>query len=312
MAVKDSSLPRARRIARFSLTTPDAHRLAAFYASAFDCRLLSSERIAGAGFEELMNVRGGAQCLTLSLGREIIELLEFDRHGRPHPEGVSPLNVAFQHFAIVVGDVRLALQRLEQTIGWTRISDGVPQQLPERSGGVTAFKFRDPDGHPLEFLAFPRGKAPMRWPVPAGNDLFFGVDHSAISVADTERSVAFYGGLGFRVASQALNHGIEQQRLDGIVDPHVEVTALAPGDETPHIELLCYRALSRPAQGIVRNNDAAATRLVIEMAHLPEPSNRLRERIVLDPDGHRLQLVPLHSVSAGAKKTSTVNSSSMS
>lgn len=36
-------------------------------------------------------------------------------------------------------------------------------RLPESSGGVTAFKFRDPDGHPLELLAFPDGKVPSRW-----------------------------------------------------------------------------------------------------------------------------------------------------
>lgn len=293
MAVSDTIRLRARGITRFGLTTPSADRLAAFYGSAFGCRLLSSERIEGAAFQTLMNVRGGARRLTLSLGREIIELLEFDHPGRPYPEDPSPLNVIFQHFAFVVSDVHRALQRLAQTVGWTPISEGGPQRLPQRSGGVTAFKFRDPDGHPLEFLEFPKDKVPAHWQAPAANDLFLGVDHSAISIADTRRSIAFYGDLGFRVASRALNHGIEQQRLDGIVDPHAEVTALAPDNETPHIELLCYRTHSRPPRDIVRNNDAAATRLVIEMDPRPEPpGNRLCERILLDLDGHRLQLVP--------------------
>jgi catechol 2,3-dioxygenase-like lactoylglutathione lyase family enzyme len=292
VAVSDTARPRARAITRFGLTTPNADRLAAFYGSAFGCRLLSSERIEGAGFQTLMNVQGGARRLTLSLGRENIELLEFDHPGRPYPEDPSPLNVIFQHFAIVVSDVHRALQRLAQTVGWTPISEGGPQQLPQRSGGVTAFKFRDPDGHPLEFLAFPQDKAPARWQAPAVNDLFLGIDHSAISIADTRRSTAFYGDLGFRVASQAFNHGVEQQRLDGIADPHAEVTALAANDETPHLELLCYRTHSRPPRDMVRNNDAAATRLVIEMDQWPEPpGNRLGEQIVLDLDGHRLQLI---------------------
>ncbi len=291
--MNDTAHPRARAITRFGLTTPNAGRLAAFYASAFGCRLLSSERIEGAGFRSLMNVRGGAQRLTLCLGRELIELLEFDHPGRRYPEDPSPLSVVFQHFAIVVSDVHRALERLARTAGWTPISDGGPQHLPQRSGGVAAFKFRDPDGHPLEFLAFPPDEVPAHWQAPAVNDPFLGIDHSAISIADTRRSVAFYGELGFRVTAQTLNHGVEQQRLDGIVDPHAEVTALAADSGTPHIELLCYRTQSRPPRDILANNDAAATRLVIEMEQWPDPpGNRPAERIVLDPDGHRLQLVP--------------------
>ncbi len=299
-----------RRIVRFGLTTPDARRLAGFYESAFDCRLLSAERAEGAGFETLMNVRGGALRLTLTLGRQSVELLEFDEPGRPYPLPLSPLNLMFQHFAIVVGDMPRALQRLACTVGWSAISTAGAQVLPQRSGGVTAFKFRDPDGHPLEFLAFPKDKTPARWRPYGGDDLFLGIDHSAISVGDTSRSIAFYGGLGFRVASQSLNYGIEQQNLDGIDDPRTEVSALAADEDTPHLELLCYRTDSRPPREIVRNNDAAAARLVIEMARAPGlPDDRGCERMVLDPDGHRLQL---YSVSAGAKKTSTVSSSSIS
>lgn len=313
MAVGGTTRLHARGIARFGLTTPDADRLAEFYGSAFGCRLLSSERVGGAAFEELMKVRGGARRQTLSLGREIIELLEFDEPGRRCPENLSALSVLFQHFAIVVSDMHQALQGLARAAGWTPLSEGGPQQLPQRSGGVTAFKFRDPDGHPLEFLAFPPDRVPVHWQTPAEDELFLGIDHSAISVADTHRSVAFYGGLGFEVAAQSLNYGVEQQRLDGIADPHVEVTALAAHNGTPHIELLRYRTHSRPAPEIVRNNDVAATRLVIEVAQPPRPADgSLREHIMPDLDGHRLQLVPVHSVSAGAKKTSTVNASSMS
>ncbi len=38
-----------------------------------------------------------------------------------------------------------------------------PERLPARSGGVSAFKFRDPDGHPLELLAFPPEAVPPIW-----------------------------------------------------------------------------------------------------------------------------------------------------
>ena len=37
-------------------------------------------------------------------------------------------------------------------------------RLPDNSGGVTAYKFRDHDGHPLELLEFPQGRIPSQRP----------------------------------------------------------------------------------------------------------------------------------------------------
>ena len=46
--------------------------------------------------------------------------------------------------------------------------------------------------------------------------MFLGIDHSAIAVSDSARSIAFYEALGLRVAARALNSGHEQARLDGV------------------------------------------------------------------------------------------------
>lgn len=278
----------ARRIARFGLTTPDAERLAAFYRAALGGRCVSSERLEGGAFRRLMGVSGGARRLCLELGTALVELLQFDQPGAAYPPDDSPVQVSFQHFALVVRDIRGALDRLSRASNWSAMSTHGPQHLPRRSGGVTAFKFRDPDGHPLEFLEFPAERMPAHW-ADCAHQGVLGIDHSAVSVADTARSVAFFRALGFEVASQTLNEGPGQARLDGLADARVEVTALVPVCETPHLELLCYRTRAPRPPLDLRSNDAAATRLLLEVG--AASSAPKGDALVLDPDGHRLQWI---------------------
>ena len=278
--------PMVQRLAGFGLTGRDARRLSEFYQAAFDCRLLNTERLEGAAFETLMAVRGGAQRITLSLGRQIIEILQFDTLGRPYLEPLSPLDNSFQHFALVVSDMDGAWRRLAALSGWTAMTTGGPQRLPPRSGNVQAFKFRDPEGHPLEFLEFPADSRPAYWSSQS-SDLFLGIDHSALSVADVEASMDFYRRLGLRVAARTLNHGPEQERLDGIPDPRVDVIALEPPTDTPHVELLHYRTTELRHPVTFHSNDLAATRLVMRTEHIDE---KTQGALLRDPDGHLIEL----------------------
>jgi catechol 2,3-dioxygenase-like lactoylglutathione lyase family enzyme len=224
-----------RRLASFGLTTRNAHELSLFYMRALDFRVFGAERRAGPDFERLMDVEGGASSISIALGDEIIELLQFDRPGRPYPDRAVSSDLYFQHFAIVVADIQLAYQRLLSAGGWTAISADGPQRLPVSSGGVTAFKFRDPDGHPLELLAFPDGQLPRHWQARSSGNLFLGIDHSAISVANSAASIAFYEALGLRVAARSLNRGPGQELLDAVLHAQVEVTALEPEQAAPHL-----------------------------------------------------------------------------
>ena len=277
------------RIARFSLTTAGVDRLGAFYERALGFRRLAFESYSGAEFENVMGVAGGASGLALGLGEQVVELLEFASPGRPYPRDAASSDISFQHLAIVVADMRAAYAKLLAVAGWSAITEGGPQRLPESSGGVTAFKFRDPDGHPLELLAFPPGRSPPPWREESGAGACLGIDHSAISVADSARSTAFYEALGFEVSSRSHNHGPEQARLDGLGAPDVEVTGLSPRQATPHIELLCYRSRARAESVRLRNNDIAAARLVLEAAALPPAGAGARvRRSLFDPDGHHL------------------------
>jgi catechol 2,3-dioxygenase-like lactoylglutathione lyase family enzyme len=183
----------------------------------------------------------------------------------------------------------LALAHLQSVTGWTPISNGGPQRLPQRSGGVTAFKFQDPDGHPLELLAFPERAVPPHWMDRSAFGIFLGIDHSAISVRDTAISMAFYQSLGFKVTAQTFNHGLEQADLDGVPGSQVEVTALCPATSTPHLELLCYRSAVRPPRQTLSSNDVAATRIALAADGLKNDVDSVQQ-LVVDPDGHHLLL----------------------
>jgi catechol 2,3-dioxygenase-like lactoylglutathione lyase family enzyme len=273
------------RIARFSLTTANAPALAAFYQDVFGCAWISTDRQDGTAFEEMMGVPGGASRIKLALGDEIIELIEFDQAGAPYPAAAAASDLCFQHFAIVVPDMARAWQRLCALKGWSAITTGAPQKLPVASGGVTAFKFRDPEGHPLEFLTFPREKTPAKWQCTAPNALCQGIDHSAISIANSDNSGQFYGALGFTKLTCTENQGDGQDALDGLEETHVEVTALQTVDPTPHIELLAYQDGTNRLHKSVEPHDIACTRLIFESADAQPQS-------LMDPDGHRMIIVP--------------------
>jgi catechol 2,3-dioxygenase-like lactoylglutathione lyase family enzyme len=225
----------------------------------------------GLGFTRAAPVRNrGEARLALRLGDERVDLVRPATPGAPYPPCVPGWSLQFQHFAIVVSDMRQAYARLQAQIGWTAISTDGPVRLPEASGGATAFKFRDPEGHPLELIAFLR--TGRRYA-----EVLIGIDHSAISVADTRRSTRFYEQLGLIHTGGSLNTGPEQARLDGISEPVVEVTALTPGDPGPHLELLCYRGSFTRAAHRPNPCDVAATRLIF---------GETATMMVYDPDDH--------------------------
>ena len=300
----------ARHLETISLTVSDIDRLVRFHANAFGAVMLDRTRVAGESFARLMGIRDAeATVATLAIGAERILLVAFDERGLPNPPDSRSNDLWFQHFAIVTADIEPAWARA-RAAGATPIGAAEPVTLPAASGGVRAIKFRDPDGHPLELLQFPAGAAPPRWATAAarGHDVL-GVDHSAIAVADTARSEAFYVGLlGLDVATSSRNVGTEQEALDGSFNAVVDVTGLDLGDASgPHVEFLCNRvpATGRPIAVTTRANDIAATRLVIAVDDLDAVVGKAieercrfvsrdivpqddgsRAAMLADPDGH--------------------------
>ena len=297
---------KALRLLRVGLTVADLPRVAAFYEEALGFVPVREPREAEADFMAALGL-GDARATVqrLRLGAQEIELAAFAPPGRPYPPGSTSYDLWFQHVAIVVGDMAAAHARVLAHGGATAITEGGPQRLPPASGGVTAWKFRDPEGHPLELIAFPPGGGPEVWRGIDRGALTVGLDHSAISVADAGRSAAFYEDvLGLRRASQQSNQGPEQEWLDAAPGDVVDVVALAPPDAaTPHVELLAYQTpQGRPIPPDTRANDVAASRLVFETDEIPTLAKALgiEDHLVgpgathllgRDPDGHLLLFV---------------------
>jgi catechol 2,3-dioxygenase-like lactoylglutathione lyase family enzyme len=208
----------------------------------------------------------------LHLGETTLEIARAPLGAAPAPHRLPGDNLAFQHFAIATPDIAAAYARLGAFTGWRPISRSGPQHLPQREGGAVAFKFFDPEGHPLELIAF-SGRAP-RPPY---------IDHSAISVSNAEASVAFYQALGFAFAAAQDNFGPEQDALDDIDGAWVRVISLH-GAKAPNIELLAYADPNRRASPS-SPGDILATRLVLAAPFAGAPA-----RLVEDPDGHLLQI----------------------
>jgi len=245
----------------------------------------------------------------LRLGRERIELLEFtDVAGRPYPPDSTSTDLWFQHMAIVVNDMTDAHQRVMTNRRFRPISRNGPVRLPENSGGVTAFKFRDHDGHPMELLAFPHGRVPPAWHNADGAGPFLGVDHTAIAVSDSAESTGFFGSVfGFGSGARTENRGHEQDALDNVDDVHVSVTRLAADLPAPRMELLHYHAgTRRPIPYDTASNDIVATHAVVRVGSLDATAAALARRgtplardhfmilrggrcaaLVSGPDGHR-------------------------
>jgi catechol 2,3-dioxygenase-like lactoylglutathione lyase family enzyme len=286
------------------LTVSDAERAIHFYSTVLGFELVSDVEVAGRPYEELQGLFGvRMRVVRMRLGEEAIELSEYlSPRGRPVPADSRSNDRWFQHVAIIVSDMDRAYAHLRRH-RVEHASSG-PQRLPDwnpTAGGIRAFYFRDPDGHPLEILQFPPGKGDPRWHRPADR-LFLGIDHTAIVVTDTEASLRFYRDrLGLRVVGESENHGPEQEHLNLVFGARLRITTLRAA-AGPGVELLEYLAPrdGRPIPADQRPSDLAhwQTRLAVPSlatpgtATLPDDTLGFRRgHLVRDPDGHALQLV---------------------
>ncbi len=294
-------------IRTIGVTVSSLDRTERFYRDALEFRTAGRKHMRDPSLNALFGLPDeGMDVLTMQLGDQQVEFTQFERPGRPYPKDSRSPDLWFQHFAIVVSDMDAAYARVRGA-GAEPISLDGPETLPERNGHVRAFKFRDPDGHPLELLWFPPGQGRAVWHRRTG--LFLGIDHSAIAIASTDTSLAFYKGvLGLSVTYGVTNEGGTQERLDGVAGAVVRITGLQPSmPEAPGIEFLDYRrpATGRPAPD-VHADDTAHAHLTLIVRDLPQvlasPGLRWLSRIsavaargvcsasIRDPDGHVLVL----------------------
>jgi catechol 2,3-dioxygenase-like lactoylglutathione lyase family enzyme len=233
---------RVTAVDSIGLTVSDLDRSVEFYSRVLHFRKVSEREFHGPDQEQLHGVFGlRARTARLQLGDEFLELTEFlTPQGRPAPQDSRSNDRWFQHVAIIVSDMDRAYQSLREN-KVQHVSPG-PQRLPDwnrNAGGIRAFYFRDPDGHPLEVLWFPEGKGDPKWRR-STDRLFLGIDHTAIVIKDTETSLRFYRDvLGMRVAGESENYGPEQERLNNVFGARLRITALR-AEAGPGIEFLEY------------------------------------------------------------------------
>jgi catechol 2,3-dioxygenase-like lactoylglutathione lyase family enzyme len=287
--VRDQAAGRARAVGAIGLTVSDLTRSVAFYRDVLGFEEEAQAEIAGAAFEESTGLPGArARVAVMRLGEERLELTEYGAPtGRPAPADGRSNDAWFQHVAIVTSDI-------EQGHLWllrhgARPVSPAPQRLPDwnpAAGGIKAFYFRDPDGHPLELIEFPADKGDARWRR-ASEGIFLGIDHTAIVVRDTATSLRFYrDALGLRVAGESLNWGPEQERLNDVPGARLRITALrAPAG--PGVELLEYLEprTGRPAPPDTAVNDLVHWHTTVLV------DGTARERLVRDPDQHVVRLI---------------------
>jgi len=267
---------RVSRLLRINRTVSDMAVAVAFYRDALDFRVVGQATLDGEAWSSLMGVaKGRGRSVTLRLGAQHMALVAFDPPGNPYPPRSGSTDLWFQHIAIAVSDMNAACARLRGH-SFEPISRDGPQRLPPADGSVIAYKFRDPDGHPLELIQFPRNDSSARQEEPA---VFLGIDHSAINVADIGSSVDFYTRtLGLSIASRSINSGRAQQRLDRAADDLVDVVSVQPADAgPPHVELLGYRTpTGLPMPPGMKASDILADQLVLQVENLAHLAGALR------------------------------------
>ena len=308
--------PLVSGVAAVGVTVRDLDRSVAFYTDVLGFEKASDVEVTGDAYEHLTGVFGARlRQARLKLGDEAVELTEFlAPRGRPIPAGSRSNDGWFQHIAIVVSDMAAAYKQL-RTHKVAHASTG-PQRQPDwntAAGGIEAFYFKDPDGHVLEVIRFPAGKGDPRWQAKT-RKLFLGIDHTAIVVRDTDRSLRYYRDtLGMRVAGASENYGPEQERLNNVFGARLRITALRAATG-PGVELLEYLAPrdGKPLPADTRANDlwgwhtrmdapvaSAASALRRAKARLVSPGpvelagGKLGYRnglLVRDPDGHAVLL----------------------
>ena len=299
------------------ITVSDMDRAVDFYSRVLTFETVSDTEVAGDDYEHLNGVFGlRMRVVRMRLGEESIELTEYlAPQGRPIPLDSHSNDAWFQHIAIIVSDMDKAYRLLRQNK--VQHASSGPQRLPDwnkNAGGIWAFYFKDPDGHPVEVLQFPADKGPEKWHRPTDR-LFLGIDHTAIVVSDTDTSLKFYRDLlGMRVAGESENFGTEQEHLNNVFGARLRITALRSAGG-PGIELLEYLA---PRDGRPFPRDEHANDLVHRQTMLVTPDAESAARrlhsakiqfvssgvianqngqlgfskafLVRDPDGHAVEI----------------------
>lgn len=307
-----------RAVESVGMTVSDMDKSVEFYSKVLSFKKVSDVEVLGTEYEQLQGLFGvRLRVVRMQLGSEFIELTKYlTPKGRPIPVDSRSNDRWFQHIAIAVSDMDKAYQHLRQYK--VQHASTAPQRIPDwnrAAAGIRAFYFKDPDSHNLEIIYFPPGKGDPKWQRPT-DQLFLGIDHTAIVVSNTEASLKFYRDLlGLKLAGESMNYGTEQEHLNNVEGARLHISGLR-SPAGPGIEFLEYLTPQdgRPLPVDARPNDLMhwQTTLIVQDAELTAQRLRMNQStfvsssivtipeqrlgfkkgfLVRDPDGHVMRLV---------------------
>ena len=310
-----------KRVDSVGFTVSDMDKSLDFYTRVLPFVKVSDEELSGEKVEKLSGVFGArVRVVRLRLGGEVLELTEYlTPRGRPIPVDSRSNDRWFQHVAIIVSDMEKAYAHLRAHK--VRHASTGPQTLPAyitAAAGIKAFYFKDADDHVLEILSFPPDKGQPKWrELGKSGRLFLGIDHTAIVVGDTARSLQFYNGLlGLTVAGTSDNYGPEQEHLNNVKGARLHITGLKTKEPGIAVEFLEYKAPTngRPYPTDSNANDlwhwqttfvagnitsilAAYKPIFVSDGIVPIADRKFEVSngsLIRDPDGHAVRLLEQH------------------
>jgi catechol 2,3-dioxygenase-like lactoylglutathione lyase family enzyme len=309
-------MAQTEKVLSVGFTVSDMEQSLAFYTQVLPFEKVSDTEVAGEIYEKSEKLFGlRKRIVTLKLGDEKIELTDYlTVGGRPIPVDSKSNDLWFQHIAIVVSDMDSAYNLLKKN-KTMQVSTN-PQTIPannKAAAGIKAFYFHDPDGHNLELIYFPPDKGKAKWHN-ASNRLFLGIDHTAIGISSTEKSLKFYRNLlGLKLGGESFNSGTEQAHLNNVMGASLHISGLK-ASEGIGIEFLEYLSpgYGRKYPKDSRTDDIWHWNTTIEVKDirkiltsfkgqgmsyiskeiitLPELNNK-KSFLIRDPDGHSIRLV---------------------
>jgi catechol 2,3-dioxygenase-like lactoylglutathione lyase family enzyme len=312
-----------QRVKMLGFTVADVDSEVDFFTKVLQFEKIADFRLVGREYDTMEGVfNANMRIIHLRLGDEIVELTQYvsPPTGRPIPVPSYSNDAWFEHMAIVVNDIDAAYKVLQENN--VRQISAYPITIPQTNAGaagIAAIKFRDPERHDLELIYFPPGKGAPSWQKRT-NKLFLGLDHTAMTVENSEKEVTFYRDLlGFEVGGVTLNSGTTQEVLDNLFNDTCLITAMMPVSAPPHIELLGYKTPpgGRPMPADTMANDLWHWQTTLVTKDIEAVTGRLREAgvqfvtpdvvaipqeaqaqlgfkkavMVLDPSGHAIRLI---------------------
>jgi catechol 2,3-dioxygenase-like lactoylglutathione lyase family enzyme len=220
-------------VEKVTVTVSDVDSVKSFYKDALGAKEIKTTVFAKNELGALFNIDDATvvvKTVLLQIGNEFVELQSFKGKkitSLPIPEDSKSNDLWFQHIAIVVPNMQKAFDVIKQKMA-VYVSTA-PQTLPAylpAAAGISAFYFRDPDGHNLEVINFPKGKGNPKWQADTAAT-FAGIDHTAIGVSNTDAQYKFYKDiLGMNIGGHSENYGTEQEHLNQVFGARLWITGM--------------------------------------------------------------------------------------